>query len=100
MSPPVDKPMAQKDQAVISTWRVAVPCPIPAPPLHAPTPCRESLEQTNPWGREGAGRAQDEGDAGERAQGAGQGCADSWSRQSKNREPHPQPQGVPGYGWQ
>lgn len=58
MSPLLDKPTAQKDQALIHIWRAAIPRPIPAPPQHVPTPCRESLEQTKPWGREGAGRAQ------------------------------------------
>lgn len=46
-------------------------CPIPAPLCTSPPP------------------AQDEGDAGERAQDASQAVPASWSCQSENREPHP-----------
>ena len=65
----------------------------PSTPSACPHPLQREPGADKTLGQ-GGGR-QGTGDAGERAQGAGQGCADSWSCQSENREPHPQPWGVP-----
>ena len=98
MSPLLDKPTAQKDQALIHTWESGHTPSHPSTLSARPHPLQREPGADKTLGQGGGG--QGTGDAGEGAQGAGQGCADSWSCQSENREPHPQPWGVPGYGWQ
>lgn len=63
------------------------PRPILAPPLHTAASRREGLGAARPQGH--TEKARPEAVPGQRLAGVGQGCAHSWSCQSRRCKPHP-----------